>query len=1165
MPLNVFFSNNLNALFDKFITLFKSSWQDPFDAPCVIVPNFQTANWLKTQIIKKHGIDAVWTYYLLENFINERIKEYKNQLNIDDDELTSIESLTLYIINLLLKTEKKLSWLYGTPLQQSDKPLASRLIILANTISGLFLEYFSSRILLVEAWEKENDFFTSGRSKSDKEEERFQRQIYKNLFDNKKIKTISHELLLLKKNYNKIKTDKKLLPVFIFNISGMGMAYHEFFSFESKFRDIYSFVLNPCSAFWEDIVTTRDEWIEKKYSLKKLKNFVYKPEEKENLLLKSMGDFGRNIVKIWSERAEDYSNTEYIEILPSQKSEQETLLKKIQKTVLFRMPKVEKGYNKTDNSLQVFACSSKLRQFEILRDWIFDLIKDKNATGNKIMLTDIGIYLPDPKDCLAEISYVFDSYPPKHPLHIPWALEESYSSLSIYAKAVESYLNLMHGPFTRSEFIEFISNSLVMEKLNISSEELSAYLLWISELNIVRGYNKEHRLQIDKCEDESCTWEYGIKRLILGIISNGIILLGNNKYLTYRDISTQDKDSLYKFVWIIESLWEQRQTLQNILAEKDGWKKASLLIMENLLMWVDPDDEKENAVKNDFYNSLGEIINKLKDFPETQDKDLLLELFLKWVFSFLPERVSHFYGSSGVLLFRTLKVGNVFPHKITALVNFGSANFPGEKEIRPLDLRTFRPQDDDADKIQRNKHAFLEALMNTQEKLAIFYPSIDEVTGEKNFPSSAVYELLETAEIKLEEIAINTPLYAEEGFEFEKLQIPKNPFFVIDPVAISLAKSNNEIENKKNKEQIEYVEQKKEIFICSDEDINTINLFSLKNWLDDPFTHRIKQIIGHTQNDNLIESLIDEEDFYKTNFEQFLLIKSILIKILKDFATNNKIEVPPKNKIDCKISFIEKYFNKEYEIWSLKNKTIEGFWENLDKKILFDNTIKYVDNFLEEINQISNNSFCEVLNLYREDKKIGLKREGITFNDVPIVGRRVIIKSTEQPVIWENNKKILHLFEFLPISDIQNKKTRYSLLLWLFARAVSVMLNKDFLCIIHLIESEKKHKIEIKISADNSYRYLKELLLDYFIINEIEHLPLKVIENLLKNDSINKITKSKIEKEMQRDLDSEFSYFSEYIKLLEPDISPNAIQLIQKRYIELLINSYKSTVGKSNV
>ena len=1170
MPLSVFFSNSLNVLAEQFAARLGQDWKDPFEPPVIIVPSVQVAHWLRDTMLKNQGADAVWTHCFLDKFIQEQIRTYKEKSPATEErKITSVEVLHLSVLRLLQEvTKENYPWLYGPPGAEAENPIPERMLQLSSGLSRLFLEYFSSRIELPNAWGAGKDFFSEGKTQRGKDEEKFQRELYKKLLDNDEIWTIAHELLLLRRQPPAKAAAGENRPVYLFNVSGLGMAYHEFLALEAKRRDIYAYILNPCAAFWEDVKTIRDLRRERKYSLKKLREYDPDSDKDENPLLRSWGDFGKRVIKMWSERAADYANTEYLEKPAIAEGEQGSILKRIQQAVLFRMPgeKIVPGdaRQESDGSLEVFACKGKLRQFEVLRDWIVDLLHKNTVSSNKLLLNDIGIYLPDAAACAVEISLVFGAYPPYHPLHIPWAFEGRRSSVSAYANAVRSYLALMDGPFTRPQLLDFVSNPLVMEKLKTATADITAWTGWITGLNIFRGFNREHRKEADGCDSPSHTWQQGIDRLLLGRIAAGPVDMGETQYLPYRDIGTGNDDCLYRFIAAVQGLWDDRVSLKAALDKDNGWETAARLLAENLAQWLEPADGAESAVQSGFLEALSAAGNKGRLLPATNDNDAA-RLFLGWAVSLLPEQTSGRAGPGGVLVFRTLKTGNVFPFRAMALVNFGAFDFPGENAPRPLDLRVYKKQDDDTDPLQRNRYAFLEAVVCAADRLAVFYPSLDTASGEETAPSSAVLELLSAAGLDAKRFRTDTPLCAEEGIEPGDSHVAKNPFRVMDGLAKSLAG-----EMKKSLTETTGSEQVAAKNATAPEpgiERRRVKLGAVKRWLEDPFTHRIEAALGKDDSEETAEALGDEEPFETAFFDRLSLVRGIWNTALNDFTRCGGKGAAEMSGLpnDKKEELWRGYFENAYGLMQLECRTPEGFLGAIDKTELFDEVSAYLRGLWGEIGAIFQITSSALLRVERRAQAGAPPREGIVFDNVPTMGQTLVLEGAPQAGLWAgdtgNPEKNLHLFVAAYPKLGNDKKARHCLLPWLTAQAAAIALTRDFTCAIHLIDGENTEVVCIDIQHKAARTYLQNVLAEYCGNDAIEHLPLQAIESIVQGWQLppEEIDSGAVEQWLAADSGSQhprYKYHSDFIDLLDPPVTRDARDAERKRFGPLIDACY---------
>jgi exonuclease V gamma subunit len=1147
MPLSVFFSNSLDALAEQFAQRLAVGWKDPFEPPVVIVPSLQAAHWLKERLLKKYGVDGIWTPTFLDRFIQKQIRVNQEQSGPQERRsITSAEQLQLSLLRLLQDTPpERFQWLYGPPGVVSVQPLPERLLQLSSGLARLFLEYFSSRTGLADAWLTGRTFFSEGKGRAEQEDEKFQRELYKKLLDNKEIWTIAHELLRWRRRPPQAPADKENASVHLFNVSGMGMVYHEILAAEAQRRDLYAYVLNPCAAFWEDVQTIRDLRRERRYSLKKLKAYRTESDPDENPLLRSWGDFGKRLIRMWSERAADYANTEYLEKPAIAEGEEGSVLQKIQQAVLFRMPGRMPGaaaaaVQRPDRSLEMIACKGKLRQFEVLRDWIVDLIRSERAASGAL-LDDIGVYLPDAASCAVEISMVFGAYPPHHPLHIPWAFEGKRSTMSRYAGAVRAYLALMDGPFTRPQVLDFVSNPLVMEKISATAADLAAWTGWIRSLNIFRGFDREHRGEVDGCDGTSPTWQQGIDRLLLGRIAAGVVSVGDRAFLPYRDIDTGDDACLCRFIRAIQGLWDDRKALE----QTDGWKNAARLLGENLGQWLDPGDGAESAVRRDFLGALAAAA-EVAGPPEVKGITAAAQLFLGWAASLLPEETAGRAGPGGVLLFRTMRTGNVFPCKYMALVNFGAVDFPGENAPRPLDLRPLRPQSDDTGPLEHNRHAFLEAVVSARDRLAIFYPSIDTASGEETAPSSTVLELLSAAGLDPKAFRTETPLCAEEGMGGSAQKVVSNPFPVMDGLARSLAGVTVQSSGRSADAGEAAVDGSTQPGPLRTQ--HRITLAVLKRWLEDPFTHRIGQALGRDDSGETVEALSDEEPFETGFLDCLSIVREVWERALKGAEKNEAVW--------------SGYFESAYRQRQLECCTPDGFLGAIDRARLFEEVMAYLRVLRGEI---PGNASAEQLRIRSARTAGAPEREGIVFNNVPDAGQSVVLEGAPQTGFWESagsgTEKILHFFVPAYPRLSPDRRARYTLFPWLTAQAVAIGLKQDFSCVIHLIARETLAPVTIDIRHSVAAAYFEGVLKEYLNGTGSGHLPMQAVENITHGwgRQIETIDAGAVAQWLEADAESarpRYAYHSEFVDLLQPPVAGNAGEAVLMRYGPLIRACY---------
>ena len=86
------------------------------------------------------------------------------------------------------------------------------------------------------------------------------------------------------------------------------------------------------------------------------------------------------------------------------------------------------------------------------------------------------------------------------------------------------------------------------------------------------------------------------------------------------------------------------------------------------------------------------------------------------------------------------------PFRVIFILGLGEGRFPSAERPDAMDLRAIRRRAGDVSPTERDRYAFLEALLCARDRLVLSYVGRDEQTGERLAPSVVVEELLEVIE-----------------------------------------------------------------------------------------------------------------------------------------------------------------------------------------------------------------------------------------------------------------------------------------------------------------------------------------------------------------------------------------------------------------------------------
>jgi exonuclease V gamma subunit len=1153
MSLSVIFSNSLDALAEQLIERLGNDWKDPFHPPELIVPSAYTFQWLQSKVVDRFGIDAVWSYRYLEKFLWDALN---GPTDTQGRTPTPAGLLQLHIMRLLQKRPHP--WLRG-PFAAEIIP--DRLMQMSETLAGLFLEYFSSRDGLIDAWENGKDFFTLDKGAREKADEQFQRELYGALARENGLWTIANA----RRRLADAPGAASPRPVYLFNVTGLGLVYYNLLATIAETRDVVAWILNPCAAFWEDVLTVRERRGKERKTLRTFGALRDKDlsivDEDENPLLRSWGDYGKKIVKAWSERAADYAATEYIECPPLTNGASGTLLQRIQNALLYRMPgeNAEAGRPSHDGSLSLYACKGRLRQLELLRDWLWEQIRSADDDNRDLPLEEIGVYFPDPRAYAAEIALVFDAWPRGHALHVPWGFEgRAEPADTLFASAVDAYLALMEGGFTRPQVMAFLSNPLVMEKTGITDNDLDVFRRWVRELGIFRGFDAAHRGKIDHKNEPAHTWEQGMDRLLLGIVANRAVTIGNREYLPYRDIDTGDSALAARFIGAVQRLWDDRRTLQQALCgAENGWETGASTLHANLKNWVGANGPEDAATGDGFFTALDRVAGKGDLLPQciaAEGENAAMPLFLRWARSLVPAAGAPGRGNvqGKAVVFRALRPGAVFPHRVCALVGFGAREFPGERSgDDALDLRRYRPQSDDADIVVKNRHAFLEAVVCARERLALFYQSMDAATGEETPPAGALLELLSAAGLDVKSFRTVTPLLAGAGDDKGEGPAP-DPFPVMDPAIGSLAQFT---QSTSENPPLPRNEKPPETGLYR------LTLSALKRWLDDPFTAKARRALGRDDDDETVDELCDEEPFATPFLGRLGLIREVWESALLAIVKNHGAVLSANDRRER----LQRLFDAAWRERSLRQELPEGMFAAIDAARLFDAASVMLEKLRETAEGLTSGATFELLRIARPGIGGAMEKQGLLFEDIHTSGGRVTLLGAPMVGAWTGATLNLFVCSW-PKAD-GAARLKNAVLPWLFAEAFASAKRLDFDLTIHEIGADNDFRFTVAVNNEQARHHLQTILTSYMDDTAVEHLPMVAIAELARSGRpLAALTDDAVTQWLLDDAGKEanalYRNYSPFVDLTAPRCVVNAAATATVRYGALVNTCYPPETGR---
>lgn len=381
-----------------------------------------------------------------------------------------------------------------------------------------------------------------------------------------------------------------------------------------------------------------------------------------------------------------------------------------------------------------FRCPSKLREIERLYSSICQLIQDGYATPQ-----DILVVAPNIGEYRNAISQVFDankgdgSKDVANPLRVPYVITDYTSSLSFVAEAVNSLVGMLYDKnLSRDRVFNLLRNPIVQYVRGISDDEVTTWLSWVEDMNVYRDRNN--------IKD----WEYAKKRLLLSRLSTDMVTLEGVNYRSYSTIDTQNDGALYRFISVVDDLYEW-------CGLPDDIKKDDLSRLDELLasfIHRGGDLPKDLVNEGFVYAAVKGYINQL------------CKLFNNGIYDRIPlEIICLNLGSNanctslnvGMVFvdgvtFSSIVPNRVMPSKYLFMIGMDSKSFPHQGKDNELDYRV--KKDVDHSLAERELDAFF-CMINAAENVRISYVYRDLKNDDMFFPASPVQELFMNADAQV--------------------------------------------------------------------------------------------------------------------------------------------------------------------------------------------------------------------------------------------------------------------------------------------------------------------------------------------------------------------------------------------------------------------------------
>ena len=392
---------------------------------------------------------------------------------------------------------------------------------------------------------------------------------------------------------------------------------------------------------------------------------------------------------------------------------------------------------RTDASLRVHACHTRLRELEALKDALLRALADDVSLQHRdivVMAPDLAAYAP----YLPAVFGAAARYE-SNPAHLPWHLADvGLARTHPLMSEFLSMLDLAESRFLVSEVLDFLDVPAVARRFGVDADSRETLQRWLRRARIAWGLDADMKAQAGAAPIAANSWQFGFDRMYAGLLVGETSELVDD-ILPLQGIAGSAVEALGQLDRLLGELRRVREgfAMPRPLAAWSDW----LLDLIDAMFQADPRDDDEQS-------ALDTLRRLVADFA-TQADAAGRESALPWSVArdalrgALEEVAEHQPFLLGGVTFCGLVPQRSIPFRIVCLIGMNEGEFPRASGDAGLNRMLAEPRRGDRDSRSEDRYLFLEALMSARDRLHISYIGEGVRDAKPRNPAAPLAELLQ--------------------------------------------------------------------------------------------------------------------------------------------------------------------------------------------------------------------------------------------------------------------------------------------------------------------------------------------------------------------------------------------------------------------------------------
>ena len=435
---------------------------------------------------------------------------------------------------------------------------------------------------------------------------------------------------------------------------------------------------------------------------------------------------------------------------------------------------------RSDASLRVHACHTRLRELEVLRDALLFALSSRPG----LKPSDIVVMAPDIQAYAPLLPVVFGE-PGRHHGPLPYHLADlSVSRAHPLFDAFTRLLDVPRSRLTAPEVVDLLALGPIANRFGLSGSDIDAIARWLRDARVAWAFDARFRARFDVPPINEQTFSWGMDRMLAGYTMG---VEGDPP----RVASLPDGLAILPLDGISGPQAATLGTLDEFLVEIARWfdlansthraSTWSRQLEERISATLRIDSDDRGA--RDAWDTLLEAIRALASEPAQSalDPPLAFDVVREWLrerLAAVPDRQRFLMGGA---TFCGMVPQRAIPFGIVAILGLDDGVFPRPDNDPGIDPMFEHRRMGDRDVRNDDRWLFLQSLMSARGALHLSYIGCGVRDGKPRNPAAPLAELLALLD-RSEGLSAEDKDILEAETNGATLQVNRRPWLVRHPL-----------------------------------------------------------------------------------------------------------------------------------------------------------------------------------------------------------------------------------------------------------------------------------------------------------------------------------------------------------------------------------------------